>query len=293
MSWSKASGSLVILVLWLTAACSSPPATEQAAENPALAQTVTPTVAEPVKMAAATATVLPEIASPIPTDEPAVPVTPSADFQVCSPLQWETIPELWEILSDPYAPPPPGRDERHHGADFSHWSRKGRSTIQGEPVQSILAGRVATVVIDRLPYGNMIIIETPQEYFPEAFFQALGGQPGESLYTLYAHFDDPPLVGLGDMVSCGNVIGAVGMTGYNVVNAHLHIETRLGPSDVTFGSMAFYTTTATQEEMETYKRWRTSGEFRHFDPMKLFQLFLDYSEGGSDVPSGYGFFKKA
>lgn len=207
-----------------------------------------------------------------------VTLTPKSVFQVCSPLLWETIPELWEIISDPYAPPPPGRDERHHGVDFSHWKRKGRNSIQGEPVQSILPGKTVAVIINRLPYGNMVIIETRQEDVPSAFFQALGGKAGESLYVLYAHFDNPPLVSSGEWVNCGQVIGSVGMTGYNVVNAHLHLETRLGPAGANFVSMAFYTTTASQEEMDAYRLWRTSGIFRHFDPMKLFKLFLESFE---------------
>jgi len=189
---------------------------------------------------------------------------------MCSPLGWETIAELWEIISDPYAPPAPGSDERHQGVDFSHWSRKGHSSIQGEPVQSVMPGRVAAITIDRLPYGNMVIIETPQDAIPVDLRQSLEMEPGESLYLLYAHFDQPPEVVLDQEVSCGQVIGTVGMTGYNVVNAHLHLETRLGPAGTTFGSMAFYTTSATVEEMETYKRWRTGGEFKHFDPMNLF-----------------------
>jgi hypothetical protein len=60
-----------------------------------------------------------------------------------------------------------------------------------------------------------------------------------------------------------------------VINAHLHLETRLGKAGETFSGMAFYTTSASVEEMENYVRWRTSGDFRHFDPMNLFAWFLN------------------
>ena len=63
-------------------------------------------------------------------------------------------------------------------------------------------------------------------------------------------------------------IGEVGMTGRTEI-PHLHLETRLGPSGSKFESMRFYDTRATREEMANYILWRTSGVFRHFDPMRL------------------------
>jgi hypothetical protein len=53
---------------------------------------------------------------------------------------------------------------------------------------------------------------------------------------------------------------------------HLHLETRLGPAGQVFESMRFYDTRATQEEMDTYVLWRTSGIFQHFDPLQLLGL---------------------
>jgi murein DD-endopeptidase MepM/ murein hydrolase activator NlpD len=207
-----------------------------------------------------------------PSPPPSSTLTPTASqaSRICSPLAWETLPELWEIISDPYNPPPMGRDERHQGVDFSHYSRKGHKTIEGEPVQAVLAGRVVSVIEDRLPYGNMVMVETPSADLPASLRDVLGMAEGESLYLLYAHFGHAPLVKLGDPVVCGQVIGEVGMTGYHVVNPHLHLEARYGPPGVVFESMAFYTATATDQEMENYRRWRMSGEFQHFDPMILF-----------------------
>jgi murein DD-endopeptidase MepM/ murein hydrolase activator NlpD len=165
-----------------------------------------------------------------------------------------------------------GRDERHQGVDFSHYSRKGHKTIEGEPVHAVFAGRVVSVINNRLPYGNMVMIETPGTDLPASLRDALGMAAGESLYLLYAHFGHAPLVKLGDPVVCGQVIGDVGMIGYNVVNAHLHLEARRGPPGVVFESMAFYTSSATEQEMENYRRWRMGGEFQHFDPMVLFSF---------------------
>jgi hypothetical protein len=60
----------------------------------------------------------------------------------------------------------------------------------------------------------------------------------------------------------------VGKSG-NAGIAHLHLEARLGPPSARFESMAYYKTDATGEEKNNYTRWRTSGDFRHFDPMLL------------------------
>jgi len=195
---------------------------------------------------------------------------------ICSPLLHETIVSIAEIIGDPYNPPPPGRDERHHGVDFSYYHHGDRDTIEGEGVQAILAGTVAALVNDRLPYGNMVIIETPASLLPSDLVAYLKMEEEESLYHLYAHMESAPLVRVGDAVECGSALGKVGMTGYNIVNPHLHLETRIGPAGVTFSGMAFYTTSATTEEMENYQRWRTSGDFSHFDPMNLFAWFLDH-----------------
>lgn len=201
------------------------------------------------------------------------------NFQLCSPLAWESIPELFEIVSDPYHPPPPNRaEERHHGVDFSHYTRKNRQSIEGEPVQSILDGKVASAIQDRPPYGNLVIIETPGDQLPQALRQQFGIGRGQSLYVLYAHLASSPPVSLGNPIFCGQEIGEVGASGYNIVNAHLHLETRIGPSSSVFPSMAFYTTSASPAEMENYVRWRTGGEFVHFDPMSLFQWYLDFTD---------------
>jgi murein DD-endopeptidase MepM/ murein hydrolase activator NlpD len=196
-------------------------------------------------------------------------------FEVCSPLSGEEIEQLWEIISDPYNPPPPGQDERHQGVDFSYYRRDGRLGIEGEEILSILSGIVVAKINNRLPYGNMVIIETPGEYLPVVLQKALKINNGDSLYHLYAHMKEESDLNLLDEIVCGQTIGVVGSTGYNIVNAHLHLETRIGPQDVIFDSMVYYDTNATLVEMDNYRRWRTGGEFVHLNPMILFQFFLD------------------
>ena len=138
----------------------------------------------------------------------------------------------------------------------------------GEPLQAVLSGKVGASIVDRYPYGNMVMIETKAEDLPPEVAELIKILPGESLYILFAHMSKPPLVRLGEAVKACQPLGEVGMSG-NTDIPHLHMETRLGPAGAVFESMRFYDTRATQEEMDNYVRWRTGGEFRHFDPITL------------------------
>ena len=188
---------------------------------------------------------------------------------MCSPLPLHPLEELPTIIGDPYKPPPPGKEERHHGIDFGYWHYKDRDSMLGEPLQAVLSGKVAASIVDRYPYGNMVMIETKAEDLPPEVAELIKILPGESLYILFAHMNKSPLVNLGETVKSCQLLGEVGMSG-NTDIPHLHMETRLGPAGAIFESMRFYDTHATQEEMDNYVRWRTGGEFRHFDPMRLF-----------------------
>jgi murein DD-endopeptidase MepM/ murein hydrolase activator NlpD len=212
------------------------------------------------------------------------PMQTEIPFLMCSPLFQETISSLWEIITNPYGSPPVGREDLHHGVDFAYYRRGDRLSIEGEIVQSILPGTVAASIQDRLPYGNMVIIETEQTLLPRPFVERFGLKTGESLYSLYAHMGQFPLVELGGKISCGQALGTVGLTGYDIVNPHLHLEIRIGPSDTRFNEMAFYDTSASTEEMDNYMRWRTSGEFKHFDPMLLFTEYMSYLHPGFQTP---------
>jgi len=108
---------------------------------------------------------------------------------MCSPLKDETISSIWEIITNIYDPPPPGRDDHHHGVDFAYYRRGNRLSIEGEVVQSVMPGKIAASIQDRLPYGNMVIIETAQSMIPKVIVDKFAIETGESLYSLYAHME--------------------------------------------------------------------------------------------------------
>lgn len=204
---------------------------------------------------------------PNPTVEPATETI----FQPCSPLVETPLLELPEIVSDPYHPPPMGKDERHQGVDFSYYRRGERLSIEGAAVQSILAGKVVAAVADSFPFGNHIILETLAEELPPVVRQQFSIQPGESLYILYAHMEAPPEFELGEVVLACQQLGTVGKTG-NAGVAHLHLEMRHGATGAQFPSMGYYKPDDTPDERANYLRWATGGEFLHFDPL----VFLSY-----------------
>jgi murein DD-endopeptidase MepM/ murein hydrolase activator NlpD len=273
-----------------------------------LAGCTAPVPLTPALPSTETLTPTPE-ATPIPTSTPA-PVfsptltstirpyaTPTPPVEICSPLEGISLKDLVQpdLLKNPFDPPRPGFDSGHQGVDFSYWSRGERETMLGLPIHAVLAGRVAGVILNRYPYGNAVIIETPLEALPAGWIAAMqvptpgptvvpaaslycpaGADFGEtgpdrSLYLLYAHMREAPLVAIGKNVSCGEQIGQVGTTGKSV-NPHLHLETRVGPSGASFKDMAHYDNAATNEEMANYCAWRVSGLFQMFDPIRLLSL---------------------
>jgi len=219
-------------------------------------------------------------------------------MQICSPLEGINLAELPEVVTNPFHPPRPGRDDPHHGVDFAFYRFKDKVSMLGLPVHAVLDGKVASVINNRYPYGNMIMIETPLEQVPRDW-QTLWAVPTpaptnepisnlscpelpglltwnpekRSLYLLYAHLYNPPGFQIGDSITCGQQIGQVGDTG-DSTNEHLHLEVRVGPSGAQFTSMAHYDNSATLEEMHNYCIWRVSGIFQMFDPMQLFKTML-------------------
>jgi hypothetical protein len=265
-----------------------------------VASVETPTVA----LSTATSTIVPPLATPTvePTQTTAPPpptATLEPELTLCSPLEGIAIEELGQpdLLKTLFQMPRPGFDEGHHGVDFAYWSRGERTAMRGHPIQAALPGVVAGIVPDRQPYGYAVIVETRLDSFPQLALQlpapaptvvpntslscppgappeAVEGIPGtseRSLYLLYAHMHEPPLVQLNQEVSCGETLGVVGTTGRSV-NDHLHLETRVGPAGATFPTMAHYDNAATETEMRTYCTWRVSGLFQLVDPMTLFSL---------------------
>jgi murein DD-endopeptidase MepM/ murein hydrolase activator NlpD len=279
---------LYIALLFLSACLPLSPTGEgQAVSTPAASISRTPTgpaVVEEVLEQAPT--VIPAVlqVSPTPASPAAgtviVPAAGLSIFSVCSPLALHSIQELPEIISDPYHPPPPGREERHQGVDFSYYQHKDRASILGEGVQAVLAGKVAASLVEKMPYGNVVIVETPASKLPVDLAEILDIEEGESLYLLYAHMHEPPLVELGDEVTACQELGAVGKSG-NAGIAHLHLEVRVGLSGQVIEGMAYYDTKASLEEAQEYLRWRISGDFNHRNPMHLL-----LGEAGQPAVSG-------
>jgi murein DD-endopeptidase MepM/ murein hydrolase activator NlpD len=198
--------------------------------------------------------------------------------EMCTPLAGHPIEILPDIISDPYNPPPPGNDGRHMGVDFSYYHWQERSTIAGTSIQAALPGKVVAVLENHIPYGFAIMIETPIAVIPDAWLSGLGYKKGESLYLLYAHMEQKSNLQVGLEVACGDKLGIVGQTGgegtpYAI--PHLHLEARFGLPGKVFSDMGFYDTRLPDKSRLNYQLWRTSGEFRHFDPMILINNYLE------------------
>ncbi len=240
-----------------------------------------------------TATVTRGDSLPTPTSLPSPTVTPQPKTLICSPLAGYQPDALAAQISNPYNPPPPGSDDPHYGVDLADFNLPERIARSGMAVQAVLSGRVAGVIVNRFPYGNTLIVESPLSELDDPTVARLNlpdpplsiVQPltltcppyplpedwrtrPRSLYLLYAHLRDAPTLPLDETVTCGQVIGAIGDSG-NALAPHLHLEARIGPAGVDFPSMAHYSSSATSEEMAAYCLWRVSGLFQSLDAMCL------------------------
>jgi hypothetical protein len=117
----------------------------------------------------------------------------------------------------PYGATGGGRYHLHHGVDFMNPA--------GTPVRAAAAGTVIVAgndletVYGLKPdfYGNLVIQELDQRF------------QGRAVYVLYGHLSQV-MVGTGQHVEPGDVVGLVGMTGVAIGN-HLHLEVRLDAND--------------------------------------------------------------
>lgn len=276
---------VAFLLLAQTAAiagCSTSTSAPAATDTP---RPTTVTSPAPAITATTTATASPSLLPPT--------ATPTVTFSLCSPLGGYTLEQLPGMVSNPYNPPPPSRDDPHQGVDLAIIDPATGIALQGKAVQAVLSGQVALVIKDRFPYGNAILIETPLDELPAAWADqptiptsapTITPHPAltcpqvesvvapqttrRSLYLLYAHMEQPSALQPGDPVGCGETIGTVGMTG-NALNPHLHLEARVGPAGTRLESMAHYDASAVPEEMAAYCLWRVSGAFQRIDPLQL------------------------
>lgn len=237
----------------------------------------TPTPAAPVLSAAT------PMATPLQTQPPAEPtvepvatsgyVFPTPDVQICSPLAVQPLDKLNRIITQPFINPRimddgTYKDSGHHGLDVGFISR-GKLIFTGTPVLSAIDGKVAAFQnVDRPPYGLMVIVETPYDKIPSKMTTRINLQNGDSLYTLYAHMQNLPLLKIGDTIHCGQQLGETGLTG-TTGGPHLHFETRWGPPGTQFPIMAYYGSDVTEEEIKNYTLWRMSGKYRLYDPFLL------------------------
>lgn len=262
-----------LLAASLLPACAPQPGSPSLVTTTAPPSLTAPLSSSPLPLNEAAFTPSPFLAR-TPTPTPTLTLTPSPTFlpsPLCSPLDGYTLTELPQIESQPFIAPRPGKDDGHHGVDFAHWQYKDRVTLEGVAVQAVLPGEVAGFSVEKYPYGNMIMVETPFEFLSPEVIAAFQIQSGQSLYLLYAHLQAPSLFQPGESVDCGETIGKVGNSGASG-NPHLHLETRVGPAGITFASMEYYKTTSTDEERANYESWRFSGEFILYDPWMLLKV---------------------
>ncbi len=276
---------LILIVLFGFTGCTNPLA-------PTMAFTETSTLPVPSIPPTSTHTL-----SPTPTiTSTSTPTRADASFtEICSPLAGIELEKLHSITSQAFNPPTPFQDDGHPAVDLAFFTFEGLPSMMGHPVQAIFPGKVVLVVDDRFPYGSMILIETPLSSIPnellpptaiptpipseniiqfnpcsnDPVYESMApismAQDSKSIYVLYSHLLEKPSFTAGDEVACGQVIGAVGLTG-NTVAEHLHLEIRIGPSGANFGTIAMYKPDATLEERYNYCIWSTSGRFQPINP---------------------------
>jgi murein DD-endopeptidase MepM/ murein hydrolase activator NlpD len=265
---------LVLLMLLFLAACQSASAAPVAAPS----STAAPASDAPLPPPSATPTVSLSTATESPPAEPTATQVPQP--VLCSPLKDHDVYKLRTYVSNAYATPATSnKEEGHHGVDFAYYYKDGDGApILGAEVQAIAPGRIAAVMVDKLPYGNMVMIETPYEKLAPELIAYFDIGPDTSFYHLYAHMLNPPEWNVGDLVNCGQTIGQVGNTGFSG-NEHLHLETRTGPAYYDFsGGLAYYSTAASDVERANYEYWRSSGTFVQFDPIPFFEVFFPPGE---------------
>jgi murein DD-endopeptidase MepM/ murein hydrolase activator NlpD len=254
---------LLVLVLLAGSACSALP------QNLPTAAPTTATVKANTRTPSPTATVT---ITPSPYATVTAAPTPTPTTRVCSPLAVQPLDKIKDIITQHFDMPRmmddgTYKDDAHHGVDLGYYTRNGQKFTE-TPVLAAVDGKIAAIIHNRPPYGNMIILETTFEHIPRALVASENIPSGYSLYSLYAHMQNIQPFELGEAVSCGQQLAETGLTGFTG-GPHLHFETRWGPAGITFLVMGFYRADLTPEEMKNYTLWRMSGKFHLFNPIEL------------------------
>ena len=254
---------LLTIILFVSASCSTAP-TPSPIPLPPTSTSIPPTE---TPVATLTLTLTPA---------PTFTLTPTPTPRLCSPLAVQPLDKLSEIITQPFKMPVilgngtyKEEESTHHGVDLGYYTRD-KKLFTGTPVLAALDGKIATVIHNRPPYGNMVILETPFGSIPANVIASQKIPYGDSLYTLYAHLQNLQPLEIGQPINCGQQLAQTGLTGFTG-GPHLHFETRWGPAGQTFASMAYYIADTTAEERANYEKWRMSGVFHLFDPMDLFK----------------------
>lgn len=121
------------------------------------------------------------------------------------PLQWPFSQTTITAEYGPRESPGPGGSTFHEGMDFAPG--------EGLPIPAAGSGTVELAGTNG-GFGNCVIIDH-----------------GNGLKTLYGHMQSTPSVSVGQTVSAGTTIGAVGNTGVSF-GAHLHFEVHVNGSPV-------------------------------------------------------------
>lgn len=198
----------------------------------------TPSAAPPTLTATTTSTIEPSSTTEeVPTSTPLKPTPCAPDlcvYQGALFLKRPIQPPGNDVIDVTYrfGSTQSGMRDPHHGVEFLNGF--------GTPVFAAGDGRVVVAGTDVDPtsphgvwpitfygpysnfYGNLVVIEHQP---PEQLLQALPDLP-QPIYTLYGHLSEI-LVQVGQVVTAGELIGKVGMSGI-ATGSHLHFEVRVG-----------------------------------------------------------------
>ena len=138
-----------------------------------------------------------------------------------------------EIATDPELLPNSSREYRagwHEGIDFP--------TDRGTPVRAAAAGIVVRVDRDFVEWdaaeaNAALEAAIALGYTPEETLDRIRGRQvwidhGRRVMTRYAHLESVADLRVGESVARGQIIGAVGSSGFEEGGPHLHFEVRVG-----------------------------------------------------------------